>query len=79
VTQPPPFHRPDGWLRAALATLGFGLLVAGGIADQGSVLPLLVIGIAAVAIGFFYLLFPQGTISPSALRQGLRFMPAFLS
>ena len=55
-----PFQRPDGWLRAALATLGFGLLVAGGIADQDGILPLLVIGIAATAIGFFYLLFPQG-------------------
>ena len=55
-----PFHRPEGWLRAALATLGFGLLVAGGLADQGSMLPMLVIGTAALAIGFFYLLFPQG-------------------
>jgi hypothetical protein len=60
VTLPQPFQRPDGWLRAALATLGFGLLVAGGIADQDGILPLLVIGIAATAIGFFYLLFPQG-------------------
>ena len=34
--------------------------MAGGIADHGGVLPLLVIGIAATAIGFFYLLFPQG-------------------
>jgi membrane-bound ClpP family serine protease len=58
VTLPP--RRPDGWLRAALATLGFGLLVPSGIADHGGVLPLLVIGIAATAIGFFYLLFPQG-------------------
>lgn len=57
---PAPSRRPDGWLRAALATLGFGLLVAGGIADHGGVLPMLVIGIAATAIGFFYLLFPQG-------------------
>jgi hypothetical protein len=53
-------QRPEGWLRAALATLGFGLLVAGGLADQGSMLPLLVIGTAALAIGFFYLIFPQG-------------------
>ena len=71
MTQPPPFHRPHGWLRAALATLGFGLLVAGGIADQGSVLPLLVIGIAAVAIGFFYLLFPQGTHFAFGATAGL--------
>jgi hypothetical protein len=55
-----PFHRPEGWLRVALATLGFGLLVAGGLADRGSMLPMLVIGTAALAIGFFYLLFPQG-------------------
>lgn len=60
MNAPPSPRRPDGWLRAALATLGFGLLVAGGIADHGGVLPLLVIGIAATAIGFFYLLFPQG-------------------
>ena len=60
MNTPSPHRRPDGWLRAALATLGFGLLVAGGIADHGGVLPLLVIGIAATAIGFFYLLFPQG-------------------
>ncbi|MCA3313946.1 MAG: hypothetical protein ING24_15890 [Roseomonas sp.] len=33
----PPPRRPDRWLRAALATLGFGLLVAGGIADHGGV------------------------------------------
>jgi hypothetical protein len=32
-----PFRRPDGWVRAALATLGFGLLLAGGIADHGGV------------------------------------------
>ena len=60
MNAPSPPRRPAGWLRAALATLGFGLLVAGGIADHGGVLPLLVIGIAATAIGFFYLLFPQG-------------------
>ena len=60
MNAPSPPRRPAGWLPAALATLGFGLLVAGGIADHGGVLPLLVIGIAATAIGFFYLLFPQG-------------------
>ncbi|MFN7308092.1 MAG: potassium channel family protein [Alphaproteobacteria bacterium] len=60
MTPPPSHQRPDGWLRAAVATLGFGLLVAGGLADQGGMLPMLVIGIAAIAIGFFYLLFPQG-------------------
>jgi len=60
VTAPAPPHRPQGWLRAALATLGFGLLVAGGLADQGSMMPIMVIGTAALAIGFFYLIFPQG-------------------
>jgi len=59
VTLPP--RRPDGWLRAALATLGFGLLVAGGIADHGGVLPLLVIGRAA---------FPEA----SALAHALAFL-----
>ena len=49
------------WLRVATLTFGFGLLVAGGLADQGGLLPLLLIGMAALAIGFFYLLFPQGT------------------
>ena len=48
------------WLRAAALTLGFGLLVAGGLADQGALLPLLLIAVAALAIGFFHLLFPQG-------------------
>ncbi|MCA3300605.1 MAG: hypothetical protein ING00_07340 [Roseomonas sp.] len=37
MNAPSPPRRPDRWLRAALATLGFGLLVAGGIADHGGV------------------------------------------
>jgi len=37
VKAPSPPRRPYGWLRAALATLGFGLMVADGIADRGGV------------------------------------------
>ena len=55
-----PFRRPDGWLRSAGLTLAFGLLVAGGLADQGGIMPILVIGVATLAVGLFYLLFPQG-------------------
>ncbi len=41
-------------------TLGFGLLVAGGVADQGTLFPFLVIGVAALGLGTLYLLFPHG-------------------
>ena len=77
MNAPSPPRRPDGWLRAALATLGFGLLVAGGIADHGEVLPLLVIGIAATAIGFFYLLFPQGMHFAFGASAGLAVYACF--
>jgi hypothetical protein len=60
VSGSPAPHSPRSWLRAAALTLGFGLLVAGGLADKGALLPLLLIGVAALAIGFFHLLFPQG-------------------
>ncbi|MBP0464790.1 two pore domain potassium channel family protein [Roseomonas sp. PWR1] len=51
---------PQGWLRSFAMTLGFGLLVAGGVADQGTVFPYLVIGVAALGLGTLYLLFPHG-------------------
>ena len=51
---------PEGWFRSTLLTLGFGLLVAGGVGDQGTVLPYLVIGVAALGLGTLYLLFPHG-------------------
>lgn len=51
---------PRGWFRSALMTLGFGLLVAGGVADQETPFPYLVIGVAALGLGTLYLLFPHG-------------------
>jgi hypothetical protein len=51
---------PEGWLRSVAMTLGFGLVVAGGLADQGTVFPFLVIGVAALGLGTLYLLFPHG-------------------
>lgn len=51
---------PEGWLRSTLMTFGFGLLVAGGVADQGTAFPYLVIGVAALGLGTLYLLFPHG-------------------
>ncbi len=51
---------PEGWPRSVAMTLGFGLLVAGGVADQDTLLPFLVIGVAALGLGTLYLLFPHG-------------------
>lgn len=51
---------PAGWLRSVAMTLGFGLVVAGGLADQGTLFPFLVIGVAALGLGTLYLLFPHG-------------------
>ena len=51
---------PEGWLRSVAMTLGFGMVVAGGLADQGTVFPYLVIGVAALGLGTLYLLFPHG-------------------
>lgn len=41
-------------------TLAFGLLVAGGVADQGTLFPYMVIGVAALGLTTLYLLFPHG-------------------
>jgi hypothetical protein len=51
---------PAGWLRSVAMTLVFGLVVAGGLADQGTLFPFLVIGVAALGLGTLYLLFPHG-------------------
>lgn len=56
----PGYRPPEGWLRSVVMTLAFGLLVAGGVADQGIALPFLVIGAAALGLGTLYLLFPHG-------------------
>ena len=37
--------------------LALGLVVAGGLADQGTAFPFLVIGVAALGLGTLYLLF----------------------
>ncbi len=61
MTQAPQRRRlPGGWLRSVLMTLAFGLVVAGGVADQGTLFPFLVIGVAAIGVGTLYLLFPHG-------------------
>ncbi|MFN8982338.1 MAG: hypothetical protein ACK5X9_07375, partial [Alphaproteobacteria bacterium] len=60
MNAPPVPRGTRSWLRAAALTLGFGLLVAGGLADEGALLPLLLVAVAALAIGFFHLLFPRG-------------------
>jgi len=54
------YRPPEGWLRSVAMTLAFGMLVAGGVADQGTLLPFLVIGAAALGLGMLYLLFPHG-------------------
>jgi hypothetical protein len=51
---------PEGWSRSVIVTLAFGLLVAGGVADEGTVFPFLVIGVAALGLGTLFLLFPHG-------------------
>ena len=48
------------WLRSVLLTLAFAALVAGGVADHGSIFPLVVIGTAALGLGSLYFLFPHG-------------------
>jgi len=60
VSGTPGRRPPEGWLRSVATTFGFGLLVAGGVADQGTLLPFLVIGVAALGLGTLYLLFPHG-------------------
>jgi hypothetical protein len=52
-------------------TLAFGLLVAGGVADEGTAFPFLVIGTAALGLGTLYLLFPHGLHFAFGLSAGL--------
>lgn len=58
-------------MRSVAMTLGFGLLVAGGVADQGSPFPYLVIGVAALGLGTLYLLFPHGMHAAFGISAGL--------
>jgi hypothetical protein len=62
---------PEGWLRSTGMTLGFGLLVAGGVADQDAPFPFLVIGVAALGLGTLYLLFPHGAHAAFGISAGL--------
>jgi hypothetical protein len=66
-----PHGLPEGWLRSVAMTFGFGLLVAGGVADQEPLLPFLVIGVAALGLGTLYLLFPHGLHFAFGTRAGL--------
>lgn len=68
---PQPYHPPEGWLRSVGMTLGFGLLVAGGVADQDTPFPFLVIGVAALGLGTLYLLFPHGMHAAFGISAGL--------
>jgi hypothetical protein len=54
------YRPPEGWARSTLMTLAFALVVAGGLADQGTLFPFLVLGVAALGLGTLYLLFPHG-------------------
>lgn len=65
------YRPPKGWLRSVAMTLGFGLLVAGGVADQDSPFPYLVIGVAALGLGTLYLLFPHGMHAAFGISAGL--------
>ena len=66
-----PSQPPEGWLRSVATTLGFGLLVAGGVADQDTPFPFLVIGVAALGLGTLYLLFPHGMHAAFGISAGL--------
>lgn len=66
-----PYRPPEGWLRSVAMTFGFGLLVAGGVADEGSPFPYLVIGVAALGLGTLYLLFPHGMHAAFGISAGL--------
>lgn len=66
-----PYQLPEGWLRSVATTLGFGLLVAGGVADQDTPFPFLVIGVAALGLGTLYLLFPHGMHAAFGISAGL--------
>ena len=66
-----PYQPPEGWLRSVATTLGFGLLVAGGVADQDTPFPFLVIGVAALGLGTLYLLFPHGMHAAFGISAGL--------
>ena len=51
---------PRGFLTALGLTCVLMLLVAGGVADQGELFPLVVLGAAAAAVGLLYVIFPHG-------------------
>lgn len=68
---PQPYRLPEGWLRSVGMTLGFGMLVAGGVADQDTPFPFLVIGVAALGLGTLYLLFPHGMHAAFGISAGL--------
>lgn len=65
------YRPPKGWLRSVAMTLGFGLLVAGGVADQDLPFPYMVIGVAALGLGTLYLLFPHGMHAAFGISAGL--------
>lgn len=48
------------WLRAVAFTVILALLTAWGVGDHGQIMPVAVVGAAALGLGFLYWLFPRG-------------------
>jgi hypothetical protein len=52
--------RGRAWLRSIAFTLALTALVAWGVGDEGRLLPVTVMGVAGIGLGFLYMLFPRG-------------------
>ncbi|MDO9712422.1 potassium channel family protein [Paracraurococcus lichenis] len=62
---------PKGFGTSLGMSLALMLLVAGGVADQGGVFPLVVLGGAAAAVGALYLIYPHGPQFALGTANGL--------
>ncbi|MBK1660581.1 hypothetical protein, partial [Paracraurococcus ruber] len=62
---------PKGFGTALGLSVALMLLVAGGIADRGGSLPLVVLGGAALAVGVLYLIYPHGPQFALGTANGL--------
>jgi hypothetical protein len=52
--------RLQAWARSVAFTMALSLLVAWGVGDEGRLLPVTVLAVAGIGLGFLYLLFPRG-------------------
>lgn len=52
---------PRGWFRSVGFTLLLTSLVAAGVASDGRLMPVVILGVAAAGLGLLYILFPHGT------------------